>query len=58
MSITTFSHGRKIYKIYKYPYAKQFFQFPWKFEASKVVIHKDGDYYFHLTYHKNSQIRK
>src|SRR5271157_3398323 len=43
MSITTFSHGRKIYN---YPYAKQFFQFPWKFEASKVVIHKDGDYYF------------
>jgi len=49
VSITTFSHGRKTYKICNYPYAKQFFRSPWKFEASKVVKHKDGDYYFHLT---------
>jgi hypothetical protein len=28
VSITTFSHGRKTYKITNYPYAKQFFQFP------------------------------
>ena len=25
VSITTFSHGRKTYKIYNYPYAKNFF---------------------------------
>jgi putative transposase len=49
VSITTFSHGRKLYKIYNYPFAKQFFEVPWKFEASKIVKHKNGDYYFHLT---------
>jgi len=49
VSITTFSHGRKTYEIHTYPYAKQFFRSPWKFEASKVLKHKDGDYYFHLT---------
>jgi IS605 OrfB family transposase len=49
VSITTFSHGRKIYKIQNFPYAKQFFEAPWKFSASKVVKHKDGTYYFHLT---------
>jgi hypothetical protein len=46
MSITTFSHGRKTYKICNYPYAKQFFLPPWKFETSKIVKHKDDDYYF------------
>jgi putative transposase len=49
VSITTFSHGRKTYKIQNYPYALQFFREPWKFAASKVVKHKDGTYYFHLT---------
>ena len=49
VSITTFSHGRKTYQIQNYEYALQFFKDPWKFEASKVVKHKDGDYYFHLT---------
>lgn len=49
VSITTFSHGRKLYKICNYPFAKQFFEVPWKFEASKIVKHKNGDYYFHLT---------
>ena len=49
VSITTFSHGRKTYKIQNYPYAKTFFKEPWKFGASKVVKHKDGKYYFHLT---------
>ena len=58
MSIITFSHDRKTYKICNYLYAKQFFRSPWKFEASKVVKHKDGDYYFHLTYHKNFQTKK
>ena len=58
VSITTFSHGRKTYKICNFPYAKQFFRSPWKFEASRVVKHKDGNYDFHLTYHKNSQTRK
>jgi len=58
VSIITFSHDRKTYKICNYPYAKQLFRSPRKFEASKVVKHKDGDYYFHLTYHKNFQTKK
>lgn len=58
VSITTFSHGRKSYKIAIYPYAKEFFQAPWKFEASKVVKHKDGDYYFHLTVSKELPDKK
>ncbi len=37
VSITTFSHGRKTYKICIFPYAKHFFRSPWKFEASRVV---------------------
>lgn len=49
VSITTFSHGRKTYRIQNYPYAMQFFKVPWKFGASKVVKHKDSTYYFHLT---------
>jgi len=49
VSVTTFSHGRKTYRIQNYPYGLQFFVAPWKFGASKVVKHKDGNYYFHLT---------
>ncbi|AKB77292.1 Mobile element protein [Methanosarcina horonobensis HB-1 = JCM 15518] len=49
VSITTFSSGRKNYKIQNYDYAKQYFKEPWKFAASKVVKHDNGDYYFHLT---------
>lgn len=49
VSVTTFSHGRKTYRIQNYPYGLPFFVAPWKFGASKVVKHKDGNYYFHLT---------
>jgi len=49
VGITTFSHGRKMYRIQNYPYAMQYFKEPWKFGASKVVRHRDGTYYFHLT---------
>ncbi len=49
VSITTFSSGRKTYQIQNYDYAKQYFKEPWKFAASKVVKHDNGDYYFHLT---------
>ncbi|AKB26325.1 Transposase [Methanosarcina sp. MTP4] len=52
VSITTFSSGRKQYSIQNYAYAKQYFENPWKFGASKVVRHDDGDYYFHLTVSK------
>lgn len=49
VSITTYSSGRKTYKIQNYDYAKQYFKKPWKFAASKVVKHDNGEYYFHLT---------
>lgn len=49
VSITTFSSGRKTYQIQNYDYAKQYFKEPWKFAASKVVKHDNGNYYFHLT---------
>ena len=49
VSITTFSSGRKTYNIQNYDYAKEYFKEPWKFTASKVTKHDDGDYYFHLT---------
>jgi IS605 OrfB family transposase len=49
VSITTFSSGRKTYQIQNYDYAKQYFKEPWKFAASEVVKHDNGDYYFHLT---------
>jgi putative transposase len=49
VSITTFSSGRKTYKIRNYDYAKQYFNEPWKFAVSKVVKHDNGEYYFHLT---------
>lgn len=49
VSITTFSSGRKTYQLQNYDYAKQYFKEPWKFAASKVVEHDNGDYYFHLT---------
>lgn len=58
VSITTINHGRKTYKICNYPFAKQFFEIPWKFEASKVVRHKNGDYYFHLTVSQEIEDKK
>ena len=49
VSITTFSSGRKTYTILNYDYAEQYFKEPWKFAASKVVKHPNGEYFFHLT---------
>lgn len=49
VGITTFNAGRKTYRIQNYEYAKQYFKEPWKFAASKVVKHDNGNYYFHLT---------
>ncbi len=58
VSITTFIHGRKTYKICNYPYAKQFFRSPWKFEASKVVKHKMVILTSIVLHHKNFLKRK
>jgi transposase len=51
VKITTIN-GRKSYSILNYDYAKQYFDGSWKYQASKVVKHKDGDYYFHLCVEK------
>ncbi|RLC82445.1 MAG: transposase [Chloroflexi bacterium] len=51
LSITTL-RGRKKYQIVNYRYAEQFFDGSWKYLASKLVKHKDGHYYFHLSCEK------
>ncbi len=48
VNMTTFSHGRKTYKICNYPYAKQFFLSLLKFEDSKVM--KDNKEYYFSSY--------
>jgi len=53
VKITTIN-GRKAYSILNYDYAKQYFNGSWKYQASKVVKHKDGDYYFHLSLEKEA----
>jgi len=51
VSITTLESRNK-YEIICYPYTDQFFDGTWTFCASKLVKHKDGDYYFHLSCEK------
>ncbi|PTD93775.1 transposase [archaeon SCG-AAA382B04] len=48
LSITTLD-GRKEYEIINYSYAKQYFSDEWKYLASELVEHRDGEYYFHLS---------
>jgi len=47
LSITTLA-GRKRYKILNYQYAQKYLDGSWKYLASKLCLHKDGDYFFHL----------
>jgi len=56
LSITTLN-GRKKYVIANYDYAEQFFNGLWKYPASKLVKHKDGRYYFHLSCEKEVEER-
>lgn len=51
VKITTVN-GRKSYNILNYSHAMQYFDDSWKYQASKVVLHKDGNYYFHLSIEK------
>jgi IS605 OrfB family transposase len=48
VKITTYN-GRKAYSIQNYSHAIQYFDGSWKYQASKLVLHKDGNYYFHLS---------
>jgi len=51
LSITTLD-GRQKYGIMNYQYAEQYFDGSWKYQASELVKHKDGRYYFHLVCEK------
>ncbi len=47
LSITTLS-GRKKYEIDVYRNAEKFFDGTWIYSASKLCLHKNGTYFFHL----------
>lgn len=51
LSITT-TKGRKRYPIANYTYAEQYFDRTWKYLASKLIKHRNGIYYFHLSIEK------
>jgi putative transposase len=51
VKITT-NNGRKAYSILKYNHATQYFDGSWKYQASKLALHNDGNYYFHLSIEK------
>jgi len=51
VKITTVN-GRKTYNIMQYDNALKYFDGSWKFLASKVVLHSDNCYYFHLSIEK------
>ncbi|MCK9441673.1 MAG: transposase [Methanothrix sp.] len=52
LSITTLA-GRKKYKLLNYQYAQRYLDGSWKYLASKLCLHKDGAYYFHLACEKD-----
>ncbi|NPE28848.1 IS200/IS605 family element transposase accessory protein TnpB [Methanococcoides sp. SA1] len=52
VKITTLNSSRKAYAILNYDYAKQYFDGSWKYQASEVVKHNDGNYFFHLSIEK------
>ena len=51
ISIATLTK-RKKYEIANYKYADQYFDGTWKYCASKLVRHRNGNYYFHLSIEK------
>lgn len=57
LGLTTLE-GRRKYRFYRYPHMEQYLDGSWKFGASKLVKHKDGEYYFHLCCEKEVETRK
>jgi IS605 OrfB family transposase len=57
LSITTLA-GRKKYKLQIYKYAERYFDGSWKYLASKLCLHRDGSYYFHLACEKDMPDKK
>ncbi len=47
LSITTLA-GRRRYKLWNYQYAQRYLDGSWKYLASKLCLHKNGAYFFHL----------
>jgi IS605 OrfB family transposase len=47
LSITTLA-GRKRYKIQIYRHTEKYFDGSWRYSASKLCLHKNGSYFFHL----------
>jgi IS605 OrfB family transposase len=52
LNITTLA-GRRKYKLLNYSYAQKYFDGSWKYSASKLCMHKDVSYYFHLACEKD-----
>jgi putative transposase len=52
LSITTLA-GRRKYKLQVYKHAQRYFDGSWKYLASKLCLHRDGSYYFHLACEKD-----
>ena len=52
LSITTLA-GRRKYKFINYQYAQRYLDGSWKYLASKLCLHKDGAYFFHLACEKD-----
>ena len=57
LSITTLA-GRKKYKLLDYRYAERYLDGSWRFLASKLCLHRDGSYYFHLSCEKDIPDKK
>lgn len=57
LSITTLA-GRKKYKLLNYTYAQKYLDGSWKYSASKLCLHRDGSFYFHLACEKEVPDRK
>jgi putative transposase len=51
LSITTLA-GRKKYKLLNYTYAQKYLDGSWRYSASKLCLHRDGSFYFHLACEK------
>jgi IS605 OrfB family transposase len=52
LSITTLA-GRRRYKLLNYQYAYRYLDGSWKYLASKLCLHKNGAYFFHLACEKD-----
>ena len=57
LSITTLA-GRKKYKLLNYRYAQRYLDGSWRYLASKLCLHRDGAYYFHLACEKDIPDKK